>query len=119
MSLNFYNGNAQQLADMYLSKTFEQVHQSWIEYLSPVLNTPNARILDLGAGAGRDSKYFAQKGENNHVSVTAIEPAQSLAELGKQHTQGLNVHWLQDSLPELSAVTKQEISFNFIKLLMR
>lgn len=112
MSGNFYDQNANQLAEMYLSKTFEQVHETWFEYLTPVLNKAEPRILDLGAGAGRDSKYLAQHG----AVVTAIEPALTLAELGKQHTQGLNVDWLQDSLPDLQAVTKQEISFDLILL---
>jgi 2-polyprenyl-3-methyl-5-hydroxy-6-metoxy-1,4-benzoquinol methylase len=94
MSTNFYNKNADKLAELYLSKTFEQVHQSWLTYLKPELNKPDARILDLGAGASRDSKYMAQQGEINNVSVTAIEPALMLADLGKQHTQGLNVNWL-------------------------
>ena len=116
MSTNFYNQNAPELADMYLSKTFEEVHQPWLEFLTPILNKPDTRILDLGAGAGRDSKYLAEKGAKNNVQITAVEPAQVLAELGKQQTQGLNVTWLQDSLPDLSLVTKQEISFDLILL---
>ena len=104
------------LAELYLSKSFEQVHQPWLEYLTPILNKTDARMLDLGAGAGRDSKYMAQQGTSNNISVTAIEPAAMLAELGKQHTQGLNVRWLQDSLPDLITVTKQEVSFDLILL---
>lgn len=116
MLSNFYNKNANDLSDLYLSKTFEEVHQAWLEYLSPVFNKPDARILDLGAGAGRDSKYFAEQGTANNLSVTAIEPALKLAKLGQQHTQGLKVNWLQDSLPDLHTVTKQEISFDLILL---
>jgi len=116
VSENFYNKNANQLAELYLSKTFEQVHQPWLEYLTPVLNKLDARILDIGAGAGRDSKYIAQQGAANNISVTAIEPALMLAELGKKQTQGLNVNWLQDSLPDLQTVTQQEISFDLILL---
>ena len=116
MSESFYNKNAEQLAELYLSKTFEQVHQSWLSYLTPVLNTKDARILDLGAGAGRDSKYMAEQGAKNNVSITAIEPAFILAQLGKHQTQDLNVRWLQDSLPDLHAVTKQEVSFDLILL---
>lgn len=116
MSADFYNKNAQQLADMYLSKTFETVHQSWLEHLTPVLNKTDARILDLGAGAGRDSRYLAQQGAENNIQVTAIEPAQTLAEIGKQQTQGLSVHWLQDALPDLNSVTKLEVSFDLILL---
>ncbi|WP_022941250.1 class I SAM-dependent methyltransferase [Psychromonas hadalis] len=116
MSANFYNKNADQLAEMYLSKTFEQIHQPWLEYLIPVLNKPNARILDLGAGSGRDSKYLAEQGTANNIHVTAVEPAQMLANLGKKHTQGLNVTWLQDTLPDLTTVTKQEVSYDLILL---
>ncbi len=53
MPASFYNKNAQQLADMYLSKSFEEVHQAWLDHLPAVLNKTDARILDLGAGAGR------------------------------------------------------------------
>ncbi|WP_160061177.1 class I SAM-dependent methyltransferase [Psychromonas sp. L1A2] len=116
MPESFYNKNAKQLVELYLSKSFEQVHQPWLEYLTPILNKPDTRMLDLGAGAGRDSKYMAQQGASNNISVTAIEPAAMLAELGKQHTQGLNVRWLQDSLPDLTTVTKQEVSFDLILL---
>lgn len=116
MSVNFYNKNAVQLAELYLSKPFEQVHQPWLDYLTAVLKKPNARVLDLGAGAGRDSQYIAEKGAANNISVIAIEPALMLAELGKQQTQGLNVKWLQDSLPDLNTVTKQEVSFDLILL---
>jgi len=116
MPYRFYNENAQELSELYCSKRFEQVHSAWFEYLAPVLNRSNARILDLGAGAGRDSRYMAEQGIANSVSITAIEPAQMLADLGKQHTQGLNIDWLQDSLPDLNVVTKQEISFDLILL---
>ena len=116
MSANFYNDHAAQLADLYLSKTFEQVHAAWLEHLSPILNNPHSRILDIGAGSGRDSKYLAEQGAANNVQITAIEPAQTPAEFGGKQTQGLNVNWLQDSLPDLSVVTKQEISFDLILL---
>ncbi|MEI6896591.1 MAG: class I SAM-dependent methyltransferase [Psychromonas sp.] len=116
MSTNFYNENANQLSELYLSKSFEEVHAPWLEYLIPLLNKADTRILDIGAGAGRDSQYIAKQGANHNISVTAIEPALKLAELGKQQTQGLKVNWLQDSLPDLNTVTKQEISFDLILL---
>jgi SAM-dependent methyltransferase len=116
LSSTFYNKNAANLADLYLSKSFDQVHSTWLEFLSPVLNKPDARILDIGAGAGRDSKRMAELGRVNNTAITAIEPAQRLAELGEKHTRGLNVQWLQDSLPSLSVVTQQEISFDLILL---
>ena len=110
MPIPFYEHNANQLAEMYRSKNFNEVHGAYLEHFTAALTKQDARILDLGAGAGRDSQYLAQQGAAYNVSVIAVEPAKNLAALGKQYTQGLNVHWLQDSLPDLNVVTKQMIT---------
>ena len=117
----FYNDNADELAKQYLSKTFDEVHQSWSQFLPIVIANPNARILDLGAGAGRDAKHIAElaastHGDKNNIQIFAVEPAKTLAEIGALQTSGLNVKWLEDSLPSLSHLTKQEISFDLILL---
>jgi SAM-dependent methyltransferase len=117
----FYNNNATELAKQYLSKSFDEVHQSWSQFLPSIIENPNARILDLGAGSGRDAKHFAElaaKAHNteNNIQILAAEPAKKLSKLGQKTTQGLNVKWLEDSLPALSNVTKQEVSFDLILL---
>jgi len=121
LSSNFYNKNAKELAQQYLSKSFDEVHQSWSHFLPSIIENPNARILDLGAGSGRDVKYLAELAAKTHntkneIQILAAEPAQELAIIGQQTTQNLNVKWLEDSLPALSAVTKQEFSFDLILL---
>jgi SAM-dependent methyltransferase len=121
LSPNFYNASAITLAQQYLSKSFEEVHQSWAHLLPAITENPNARILDLGAGAGRDAKYLAtfaieKHGTKNNIHVYAVEPAQDLAAIGKETTQNLKVTWLEDSLPALSVITKQEVSFDLILL---
>ena len=116
MHTNFYDDHAQKLAEQYLSKTFEEVHAAWSEFLPSILNKPNARILDLGAGAGRDSRYLAEQDQVNDISIVAVEPAKLLAEIGQQQTQGLNVKWVEDSLPALDVVSRQEVSFDLILL---
>ncbi|KGJ97944.1 class I SAM-dependent methyltransferase [Colwellia psychrerythraea] len=60
MPAKFYNENANELAQQYLSKTFDEVHQSWSQFLPSIIKNSNARILDLGAGSGRDSKHLAE-----------------------------------------------------------
>jgi SAM-dependent methyltransferase len=117
----FYNKNAAELAKQYLSKSFDEVHQSWHQLLPAIIKNPNARILDIGAGSGRDAQYIAQSAANKHgdkngTQVIAVEPANLLAELGARQTAGLNVKWLTDSLPALSTITKQEVSFDLILL---
>lgn len=121
MAPQFYNDNATELAQQYLSKTFDEVHQSWSQFLPSIVENPNARILDLGAGSGRDSKHFAELAAKTHITenniqIFAVEPAKELSQLGQKTTQGLNVKWIEDSLPALSNVTKQEISFDLILL---
>ena len=116
MHASFYDNHAQQLAEQYLSKSFQEVHAAWAQFLPSILNKADARILDLGAGAGRDSKYLAEQGQANNISVVAVEPAKVLAEIGQQQTLGLNVKWLEDSLPALDVVSRQEVSFDLILL---
>jgi SAM-dependent methyltransferase len=96
--------------------SFEEIHQGWFSFLAPILSKKHARILDIGAGAGRDSRYLAQQGAQNNIQVTAVEPAQALADIGQTQTKDLNVKWITDSLPSLETVTKQEISFDLILL---
>lgn len=112
----FYNKNANQLAEQYLSQSFEQIHQNWISYLPEILSKPNAHILDVGAGAGRDAKYLAEQGKANNIKVIAAEPARLLAEIGQLQTLGENVHWLEDSLPDLTEVIKLKVNFELILL---
>jgi SAM-dependent methyltransferase len=121
LSRKFYNENSHQLAQQYLSKSFDQVHQSWSQFVPAILKNPHARILDIGAGSGRDAKHFAElavkeHGTNNNIQVFAVEPANLLAALGARQTKSLNVKWLTDSLPALSVITKQEVSFDLILL---
>ena len=119
MSSNFYNINATELAQQYLSKSFDEVHGSWSQFLPSIMKNPNARILDLGAGAGRDAKYLAElatklHGESNGVQVIAVEPAVEFSVVGQQTTKNLKVKWLEDSLPALNKVNSLEVSFDLI-----
>lgn len=121
LALQFYNNNAIELAQQYLSKSFDEVHQSWSQLLPSIIKNPNARILDLGAGSGRDAKYIAELAAKTHttennIQILAAEPAKELSQLGQKTTQGLNVNWIDDSLPALSNVTKLEVSFDLILL---
>lgn len=57
-----------------------------------------SRVVDIGAGTGRDAAWFAAQGH----TVTAVEPVAALREAGKACHSGCNIAWIDDSLPRLS-----------------
>lgn len=104
-NISFYNTNATQLTKLYGSLEFENVHKSWCLYW------PNtySKVLDIGAGSGRDAQWFLQKG----CSVVAVEPAKELRRLGSLSTPP-QIHWLDDSLPTLLEVRKLSCEYDLI-----
>ena len=121
LKYQFYNDHAAELTSQYLSKSFDDIHHNWSHLFPSIIANPNARILDLGAGSGRDVKYMAEQAEKthgaeNHVQILGVEPAQKLNAIGRQTTKDLKVTWCDDSLPSLNTITKYEISFDLILL---
>lgn len=85
---------------------FEDVHQSW----QPFWPQPGNKVLDVGAGSGRDAKWCSLLG----CETFAIEPANALRQLGKKNTCETDVCWLDDTLPDLKKVTGLGIRFDLI-----
>ena len=92
-NISYYSQNAETLADNYNSVSVESVHKDWLEQLPQ-----EGMVLDVGAGSGRDARFMAAKGLN----VVAVEPAEGIREVAQGYTVGKPVHWLNDSLPDLS-----------------
>lgn len=87
-----YREAAAELITQYEEVTFEQLHAQVLHLLPqrPV------RVLELGAGTGRDAAWLAARG---HL-VTAVEPVVEL----RVH-EGPGITWLVDELPGLARVT--------------
>ncbi|WP_413110484.1 class I SAM-dependent methyltransferase [Thaumasiovibrio sp. DFM-14] len=93
VNVSFYNENATQLATQYDSLEFENVHRAWRMYWPK----GDTKILDIGAGSGRDARWFFKQG----CFVVAIEPASELRQLGRSNSSS-QIQWLDDSLPALA-----------------
>lgn len=57
-----------------------------------------SRIVDIGAGTGRDAAWLANKGH----TVLAVEPVVGLRHAGMELHRSSKITWLDDRLPDLS-----------------
>lgn len=94
----YYNSEASRLADEYEQVSFENVHAT----LLPHLPSPPARVLEVGAGSGRDAAALARMG----YKVKAVEPAKAMREIALSIHPELKDRLLDDRLPDLGKIGK-------------
>ena len=103
-----YSNEAEALVRQYESITFSEVHRRILH----LLPKDPARVLDIGAGTGRDAAGFAALG---HI-VTAVEPTAAL----RMHAIALHpsprIAWVDDSLPDLAVVSGSCEPFDVVML---
>ena len=104
-TIDFYHHNALTLSHQYNSVSFESVHHSW----KPYWPLAGDKVLDVGAGSGRDARWMQQQG----CEVIAVEPSNALRELGAEYT-GVEVTWINDTLPALSRTENLGMRFDLI-----
>lgn len=76
-TVEYYNRNALAFSEATLHVNFTETQQIFLDYL-----TSEAHILDFGCGAGRDTKYFLEKG----YQVTAIDGSKTLCRMASAYT---------------------------------
>ncbi|WP_438863289.1 methyltransferase domain-containing protein [Neptunicella sp.] len=106
-NITYYSKQAESLSAQYDNVSFTDVHCDWLTHLPD-----KGWALDVGAGSGRDAAYLANKG----LSVVAVEPAEGMRSLARNKYPQLNIHWLDDTLPELQKVFALQIKFDLILL---
>lgn len=102
----YYDKNALEITARYESVTFEEVHSDLIEWLPK----PGSKILDVGAGTGRDAYWLAKKG----YYLTAIEPSKALRAEGERLHSHPNLNWVDDALPDLHRIIESNIKFDLV-----
>ena len=76
-TLDFYNQNADDFISRTVIADMESVHTHFTAFLPP-----NASILDLGCGSGRDTKVFLDAG----YRVDAMDGSEALCEKASAYT---------------------------------
>ena len=106
-NITYYSTNASALTKQYDSVPFESVHKDWLSEIPT-----EGMVLDVGAGSGRDARYLAARG----LGVVAVEPASGIRELAQEYTVSNPIHWISDSLPELTEIFRLQTKFDLILL---
>jgi SAM-dependent methyltransferase len=108
-AMAFYDRAAQDLVDRYEALDFSQAHP----YLVAKLTSPTPlRVLDVGAGSGRDAAAISGLGHQ----VWAIEPSDRMRSLGRAVHNSSSIRWLDASLPSLQVPALSGHQFDLIVL---
>jgi len=95
-STSGYANEAPALLETYERISPEVLHRP-VWHLIPVTAS---RVLDIGAGSGRDAAHFAAMGHR----VVAVEPVDALREGAMKLHPSPRIEWLADRLPSLALV---------------
>lgn len=106
-AIDYFNDRAEELARQYNALDRAKVHA---DLLAALPQGQALRVLDIGAGSGADAAMFADLGH----AVTAAEPAETLAGLGKEVFKNKNIKWNADVLPEMKEATQAREGFDVV-----
>lgn len=102
-----YAAEADELAVRYESFSFEETHRGVLKVLPQT-----GKVLDIGAGTGRDAAGFVTRGHD----VLAVEPTAEMRAHGQRLHTHPRIEWLDDSLPDLAKVRARGEHFAIVML---
>ncbi|HVF18072.1 MAG TPA: methyltransferase domain-containing protein [Steroidobacteraceae bacterium] len=105
-STRAYTEQAAALIARYESISFEDSHRDELH----LLPTAPGRVLDIGAGSGRDAAWLAERGH----SVLAVEPTAAMRAAAMKLHPSSAIEWLDDALPDLTIVHSRGELFDVI-----
>ena len=91
-----YSAEASNLLQVYEARAFGDAHPGIVALIQP----PPLKVLDIGAGTGRDAAWFAARGDR----VTAIEPTREMRDGAIALHPSASITWIDDGFPELASV---------------
>ena len=88
--------------------SFSEVNKDFLQFLPPVAS----RVLDAGAGAGQNAAALARLGHR----VVGVEPMPAFINAARATYAGLDITWVDDSLPFLKKLGTSPGQYDFILL---
>lgn len=101
-----YRCDAEALIAKYEAVASEELFAAVREFLP---KTPG-RVIDIGAGTGRDAAWFSGQGHR----VLAVEPVASFVDAGQKIHAQFSIQWLEDRLPEVARVISLGKCFDLV-----
>ncbi len=101
-----YDAEADRLCAAYDAIPFTRAHQGMDDLIGP----PDARVLDIGAGSGRDAIHLAARGH----AVTAVEPSAEMRAIAQRHAGAAAISWRDAALPDLTGLAPPADRFELI-----
>lgn len=101
-----YAEKAEDCIKRYEARSSVEMHADWL-HLFP---TSPSKVLDVGAGTGRDAAWLAGLGH----TLIAVEPTTELREPAMQLHPDPSIIWLDDILPELKTVRTRKETYHLI-----
>jgi SAM-dependent methyltransferase len=105
-SIEWYNLHAESVIERHESIRATDAN-AWLRKDLP--RSP-ARVLDVGAGPGRDAAWLYSLGHK----VVAVEPSRRMAAHANRLGRCRNIEWIDDRLPQLAKVSARKSRFDFI-----
>jgi len=88
-TIKYYDENALAFFESTKDADMKGIYELFLKYLPP-----RAKILDLGCGSGRDTKYFLQAG----YDVVAVDGSIEMVKLSTEFTGRQTLHLTFDEL---------------------
>ena len=82
-TIEYYNTHADRYSEVTRNADMSDIYKRFEEHLKP-----GSRILDLGCGSGRDSKYFLDKG----YKVVSLDASEAMCRKTQELTGKAAVH---------------------------
>lgn len=93
-TIDYYNRNANQYFQNTVIVNMKTCCDKFIKYI-----VPGGKIIDIGAGSGRDAKYF----KNNGFKVEAIDASEKMCQLATKYAEvDVQCERIQDWKPKCS-----------------
>ncbi|MEM1094598.1 MAG: class I SAM-dependent methyltransferase [Bacteroidota bacterium] len=101
-----YGMDVARFAEATQAIPFAVLHRAFLVFIPP----PPSRILDVGAGIGRDASVLAAMGH----TVVAVEPTPAFLATARRLYDAPGIQWVHDALPELASLRHDGEWFDFV-----